>query len=163
MRAEDHPRFVAVMNGMAKIFDRELDAVMLDAYWLALRDWSINDFERAAMRLMGTSKFMPRPADFTDLRRAALPMTAAGEAWAKVLDHLKDGYRNGLGLTPEIDRAVKAMGGYRALAMMPVDQLPWQAKRFNDLYAEVRDGIEARTALARDPDNVVSLLERVRP
>lgn len=160
MRREDRQVFVETLIGFAELKGRQLSAPALELFWNAMQDWTIEEFRAAANHLLRTCEFMPTPKDFYDLRRAERP--TAGDAWAKVLDHLKGGYRNGAGLTPEIDRAVRAMGGYRALAMMPVDQLPWQAKRFADAYADVGTVLEAQSALA-PPANVVSLLERVRP
>lgn len=151
MHESDANRFRDVIRGLGKVFGSEADAVLLDAYWLALRDWPFEEFERAAKQLLLTSKFMPRPADFHELRKAALP--TAGEAWAKVLQHLKGGYRFGAGLTPEIegtgltpqiDRVVASIGGYRALAMMDIDQLPWMERRFAEHYRELADVSERR-------------------
>ena len=80
MQQSDFQRFRAVMTGMAKVYERELDALLLDAYWVALRDWSLEDFERAAGELMRTNEFMPRPAAFNALRKAATKLLAS-EAW----------------------------------------------------------------------------------
>ena len=145
MQQTDFQRFHAVMHGMSKVYERELDNLLLDAYWLALRDWSLEEFQAAAGQLMRTSKFMPRPADFNELRKAARP--TVGEAWAKVLQHLKGGYRAGDGVDPLTDKAVRAMGGYRALAMMPADQLSWQEKRFAQHYGDMSEAVETRAAL----------------
>ena len=79
MNTDDFPRFRSVLAGMAKLYERELDGPLLDAYWLALGDWSLGDFEQASRRLMATSRFMPRPADYHELRKQAGAMTA-GEA-----------------------------------------------------------------------------------
>lgn len=145
MQPADMDRFRAVMAGMAKLYERELDAPLMDAYWLALRRWSLHEFEQAAGHLMTTSKFMPRPADFNELRKAARP--TAGEAWAEVLEHIKGGYRSG-GLNPETDHAVRTLGGYRALAMLDADQLPWLERRFAEHYGDMAAVAETRTALS---------------
>lgn len=144
MTPNDRQKFAAIITGFAELKGKSLSRAALDLYWHAMQDWSIADFETAAAILLRKCQFMPMPKDFDDLRSAARP--TAGEAWAAVLQHLKGGYRTG-GLSPEIDRAVAALGGYRTLAMMPVDQLPWQAKRFAEAFAEVQDVAEARAAL----------------
>lgn len=145
MQQADFRRFHALLTGMAKLYEREIDDVVLDAYWLALRDWPLQEFEAGAAQLMRTAKFMPRPADFTALRKAALP--TKGEAWAAVLQHLKGGYRNGAGLTPEIDAAVRPLGGYKALAFMPLGEMHWQEKRFSEHYGEAAEVREVRAPL----------------
>ena len=132
------------MTGMAKVYERAVDQVLLDAYWVSLREWSLEEFEKGAAVLMRTSKFMPRPADFNELRKAALP--TVGEAWASVLHHCKGGYRDGRGVSPQIDAAVRPLGGYRTLAMLPLEEMHWQEKRFAEHYD---DAIEAQER--RDP------------
>jgi hypothetical protein len=145
MQQADFARFRNVMAGLAELYQRELSNTLLDVYWLALRDWSLAEFEAGAGKLMKTAQFMPRPADFNDLRKAALP--TAGEAWASVLTHLRGGYRDGSGLTPEIDRAIRSLGGYRTLAMLPVDELQWQEKRFAQHYGEMAEADHKREPL----------------
>lgn len=148
MQQADFQRFHALMHGMAKVYERELDELLLDAYWLCLRDWSYDEFALAAAHQMLTSKFMPRPADFNDLRKAAQP--TAGEAWLNVIAHCRGGYRNGGGVSPDIDRIVAMLGGYRTLAMMPTDELHWQEKRFTQHFEELADVTTARQALGID-------------
>lgn len=156
MQQADFTRFRNVMTGLAKLYEREIDQLLLDVYWLALRSWSLEDFESGAAHLMRTSKFMPRPADFNELRKASLP--TAGEAWAAVLEHLKTGTREwtdggrtwngGPTLTAEIDRAVAVLGGYRALAMMPTKELPWMERRFTEHYGDLTEAVQRREVIA---------------
>lgn len=157
MQQSDFKRFNALMNGMAKLYERELDRAVLDAYWLALGDWTLEAFEAAAAQLMRTSKFMPRPADFHELRKAG--RLTAGEAWARVLEYVRKDYchwQGGgvskLGSVPEpdgvlIDRAVKAIGGYQAIAMSQTDQTHFLEKRFCDHYHSIQDATEIREAV----------------
>lgn len=158
MQQADAPRFNAIMNGLSKLYEREADRALLDAYWAALADWSIEEFQAGAVRLMRTSTFMPRPADFNALRRAALP--SKGEAWAKVLQHIKGDYRRQGGLSPEIDAAVRAMGGYGWLAMMATKELTWQERRFCEHYEDViTRGQDAPAPAALPNATVQSMLE----
>lgn len=146
MRQADFQRFRAVMTGMAKVYEREIDGALLDAYWLALRDWSLADFEAAAAHLMRTSKFMPRPADFHELREAG--RQTAAEAWLQALRHAaSSAYRNGPLGDPLIDRAVAALGGYRVIAMCEDDKLGFLERRFAEHYEAIQDAEETRRAL----------------
>lgn len=143
MQQDDFRRFRSVMNGMAKLYGGELDAPTLDAYWLALRGWALADFEAGAAQLMRTSKFMPRPADFEELRRAGLP--TAGEAWAEARTcWRRGGSGTGDALT---DRVVQMLGGYRAMGMMSSDQMPFLERRFAEHYESLRDAEEIRDAV----------------
>jgi hypothetical protein len=152
MQRTDFERFRAVMTGMAKLYERELDAPLLDAYWLSLRDWDLAQFEAAAAYLMQTCEFMPRPAAFTKLREASRP--SAGESWARVLEHIKGAYRDGAGLDDggPIDRAVQALGGYAAIAFRNIDHLHFVERRFVERYDELCDAaaVSERFAQALD-------------
>jgi hypothetical protein len=143
MQQTDFQRFNALMNGMAKLYERELDGAMLDAYWLALRDWELADFQAAAGQLMRTSKFMPRPADFEELRRAARP--TAGEAWAEARACFRSGAR-GTG-DPLTDRVVQMLGGYKAMGYTASDQMPFIERRFAEHYTALQDAEEIRAAV----------------
>jgi hypothetical protein len=132
----DFARFHAVMTGMAKVYERELDGPLLDAYWLCLRDWSLADFEAAAAHLMRSARFMPRPADFNDLRKAA-GKTLAAEAW----------FTAGTSADPVANRAMHIATQGRYVGHIPLDELPWVQKRFLQVYDEMQDVGEARAAL----------------
>jgi hypothetical protein len=154
MQAQDRRAFLEVVVGFAELKGKQLSGPALELYWNAMQDWTIEEFRAAANTLIRTCQFMPTPKEFSDLRKAALP--TKGEAWGMVLDHLKGGYRNG-GLMPAIDRAVRALGGYRALAMLPVDQLSWQEKRFAEHYGDMAEAEEKREPQLLSP-NVRKLL-----
>lgn len=141
MQAQDRRAFLEVVIGFAELKGKQLSGPALELYWNSMQDWTIEDFRAAANTLVRTCQFMPTPKEFNDLRRSALP--TKGEAWAMVLSHLHGGYRDG-GLIPAIDRAIRALGGYRNLAMMPIDQLHWQEKRFAEHYEDMAEAEERR-------------------
>jgi hypothetical protein len=147
MKGTDLARFKETMTRLAKVYDRELDAVVLDAYWTALSDWAIEDFETAALHLMRSSVHMPRPADFNALRKASRP--TAAEAWARVLQHCKGAYRDGGGLDGggPIDDAVAGLGGYKAIAHYNIDYLGALQRQFVDRYGEQSDAHETRESV----------------
>ena len=144
MTADDFSRFRSVLAGMSKLYERDLDAPLLDAYWLALRDWPLAEFEQAAGHLMRTARFMPRPADFTDLRKAAR-MTSS-EAFAVALQHGRGAWRAGPAV-PEVERAVQGIGGWLVIAHATTDNLRFLERRFADAYAELETREETRDAL----------------
>lgn len=146
MQPSDGQRFRDLLRGMGRMYGQEPDKLVLDAYWLALRDWDYADFEAAASHLMATAKFMPRPADFNALRKAAEP--APSEAWAEVLDACVD-WRYPESLPDgRIGRAVAAVGGWRAIAMADTERdLPHIQRRFLQAYEELSDVETTRHAL----------------
>lgn len=145
MQSHDFQQFRNTMAGMAEIFQRELSGPLLDAYWLALNDWPLADFQAASKRLMAACTFMPRPADYTALRKAARP--TAGEVWPLVLNHAARGLYRSAKLDELTERAVAAVGGWQAVSRCDMDQVHWLEKRFKDQYAEQADVGETRAAL----------------
>lgn len=146
MQPTEGDRFRNLLRGMGRMYGQEPDALVLDAYWIALRDWEFSDFQAAAAHLMATAQFMPRPAEFNALRRAGEPTPA--EAWSVALPGCKH-WR-----TPEqlpngrIARAAAAVGGFRAIAMSDVESdLPHVQRRFLDAYEELTDVEATREAV----------------
>lgn len=146
MQQTDFARFRSVMAGMAELYQRELSATLLDAYWLALRDWSLVDFESAAAHLMVVGTFMPRPSDFNQMREAGKP--TAIEAWDYALRNCTR-WRSGEqgDDDPAINHAIRAAGGNERIAMTDTDGLHWLQKRFIEAYDEARNIGGQREAL----------------
>jgi hypothetical protein len=141
----DYERFRSVLTGMAELYQRELSPTLLDAYWLALRDWTLDDFEAGAGRLMATSTFMPRPADWHELRKASA-MTA-GEAWERAIAACKS-WRNGTAsVDPLTDRVVRIVGGYEQLAMEPSKSQHFTRDRFMAIYDQLAEAEATRAAV----------------
>jgi hypothetical protein len=141
MQPADQHRFKQLMVGMAKVYEREIDAPLLDAYWMAMRNWSLIDFELAVGQLISTSKFMPRPADFNELLPKQKQLIAA-DAFATAVEHCRTS-RWRAGALPgmdQINRAVAAMGGYQAIAMANEDRLPFLERQFAAIYDSISEG-----------------------
>jgi hypothetical protein len=139
-------KFNNLIRGMARMYGQDVDAAFLDAYWLALKGWDYADLSAAAGVLMGTATFMPRPSDFNALRKAGEP--TSGEAWCKVLDVVRSCWPGQqMTVDDRTDRVVRAMGGFRALALTNADEMHFRAKRFAELWEEFGGVDETRKAL----------------
>ena len=142
---------------------KDLTTEALDMFWAAMSSWTIEDFRAAANHLAANCEFMPNPYHFNQLRKAAKP--TAGEAWAKVLDAVRHStYANGI--DPLIDRAVRAIGGYRAVGMTTDDGLPFMERRFAEHFETIEDAESTRESVPqiaytkRDTSSVVTQLTR---
>lgn len=146
MHPSDFQRFSAVMTGMAELYQRELSTFLLDAYWLALRDWTLADFEDAAAHLMKNSKWLPKPSEFTDLRKAG--EAGPAEAWSEALRACVQ-WRNPERLpTGLIAAAARAVGGFRMIAMSDTERdLPHLQRRFMAAYEELRESKAIRDSV----------------
>lgn len=149
MTPNDFQRFKAVMAGMGRVFGADVDSVLLDAYWLALRDWTLTDFEGAAVHLMANSQFMPKPADFNELRKAG--RETAGEAFQRARQIVRSlfprEYSSHQSGDPRLDAAIRACGGYEALAMCTTESIGFFENRFREHYESITDAEDVRGAL----------------
>lgn len=146
MQTADVPRFHSVIASMCRVFGVQSDRVLLDAYWLALKSWPLEEFEQAAAHLLGKCQFMPKPADFNTLRKANNP--TAGEAFHKAmllarrappreLASLRSG-------DDAIDAAVRAIGGYTELGNCESGKLHFLERRFAEHYEAIGEVQQVR-------------------
>ena len=168
MQPTDATAFRNTLTGMFRLYGQDPDALVLDAYWLALADWSLEEFQSGARHLMQTAKFMPRPADFAELRKAGRP--TAGEAWAVALDAARGSNYPTDNLA--VERAVRAIGGWRVIAMSTDEGLPFLERRFAEHFETMQDAEDVRHAVPQialsgarlnGPAAVRALLERFSP
>ena len=148
MLVTEGDKFRNILRGMGRMYSAEPDNLVLDAYWIALCDWEFQDFQAAAQRLMKTSKFMPRPSDFEDLRKAG--RMTSGEAFAKAIGWARDGSYKHPAKTPEailIDRVVAALGGWSAITGSDPEYVHFLEKRFSEHFDTIVDVTEIREAL----------------
>lgn len=147
MQPKDYDSFAEVIAGFAELKGKPLSSAAIKLYWNTMQHWSLTDFRMAAQQLLRTSEFMPTPKDFEDLLKAG--RVTVGEAWEMVLKHCKGAYRDGKGLDSggPVDRAVAALGGYRAIAFHDSEKLHFIERQFADRFAELEDVLENRDAL----------------
>jgi hypothetical protein len=148
MAPEDASEFRNTIAGMARLFGSDPDSALLDIYWLALKNWPIEDFRDAAAQLINTCEFMPKPAQFHALRKAG--DDTGGEAFASIRRWLIYSPR-GYTLDPDCPRkmasCIMAIGGPQAIAMCESEKLNFLERRFCDHWDEIGDRISDRAAL----------------
>lgn len=154
MKPTDRKAFLEVVVGFAELKGKQLSAPALELYWRSLQHWPLEDFRAAAEQLLRTCEFMPLPKDFEDLRKAGRP--TVGEAWTSVLAWVRSGNYRGLPCLNGDDRmppdalaarAVRAIGGYEAIAMSPTDKTQFLERRFAEHYEAMQDADEVREEL----------------
>lgn len=151
MTPDDRKKFVEVVLGFAELKGKQLSAPALELYWRSMQHWPLENFLSAAEQLVRTSEFMPTPKEFEDLRKAG--RRTAGEAWALALEHARHSHNgpclNG-SATPDDElliRAVRAIGGFRSIAMSDVDKTPFLERRFCEHYEAMQDAEDVREAV----------------
>lgn len=151
MNTGDRKQFIEIVMGFAELKGKQLSAPALELYWRSLRHWSLEDFQQAAEHLIRTCEFMPMPKDFEDLRKAGRP--TAGEAWARAVAscgscHSARGYTSGGSCGDQfIDRVVRAIGGYRVIAMCDSEKLHFLERRFSEHFETMQDATDVRESV----------------
>lgn len=154
MTPQDRKAFIEVVIGFAELKGKQLSAPALELYWRSLQHWPLEEFKVAAEHLLRTCEFMPLPKDFEMLRKAGRP--TAGESWAAVLEFVRSSYSpnfptrlpvRGPLADPLVQRAVNAVGGFRAVAMSDVNATQFLEKRFCEHFETVQDCDDVRVAL----------------
>ena len=140
----DRVAFVKVIAAMAEMKRIDVSAEAYELWWDAMQEWSIEDFKKAARLLIKTSKWMPQPSDFEDLRKAGRP--TAGEAWAQAVSYASSSaYRRDPNIGVDlIDRAVRMIGGYAAIGMWDEDNLHFIERLFCEHYEAIEDRDDIR-------------------
>lgn len=171
----DKPLFLAALNELALIKPgANLSEDAYVAWWNAMHErWTLEEFRHACARLRDTCEFMPNPYHFEQLRKAALP--TAGEAWnrareiAKSLTHHRGFPQEATTDDAVLDAAVRAVGGYAALAMSTTENLHFLERRFVEHFEQIRDAETTRHAVPqiagprhslRGPQSIGQLLGR---
>jgi hypothetical protein len=156
MTRKDFPAFTKVVLGFAEVRGKKLSEEALEIYWRAMAHWTLADFEEAAAVLLRTSRFMPTPKEFEDLRKRATE--TAPEAWVEILRRARRGDFDLAGLSSAARLAVTALGGIRAVAMSETAHTHFLEKRFCEHYGELQDAYTARNG----SQDGISYLERQR-
>lgn len=143
----DRMEFVLLLNGLAAIKPgKGLTPEGLELWWLSLQDWSIEEFRSACAHLSYSVEFMPSPYHFAQLRKAG--RATAGEAFARALAHVRTGgYRHDNPLDALTENVIRALGGWRALAITTEDRLPFVERRFCEHYESMMNTEDVRVAL----------------
>jgi hypothetical protein len=159
MNHADKLEFAQIVNGMAAIKPGgKLTPEGLEVYWLALQGWSLRDFRDVAAHLVRSCEFMPNPYHFEQARKAALP--APGEAFAIALTWVRQGRYRHESCDPQVEAAVRAIGGWQVLAMASDQDVQYLERRFAEHYADLGERTETRSALPAlaGPQRVAALL-----
>lgn len=151
MQPADRIAFVEILNGLAltKPPYAKLLPEALTLWWNSMRDWSIDDFRSAANHLARSVEFMPNPYHFEQLRKAG--RETAGEAFQRARQIVRSlfprEYSSHQSGDPRLDAAIRACGGYEALAMCTTESIGFFENRFREHYESITDAEDVRGAL----------------
>ncbi len=67
MDEKDKARFCQLLVTTAELFEKDLSTPILNLYFTALKDFSINQIERALGKVVVSCKFFPKPVEIIEL------------------------------------------------------------------------------------------------
>ena len=145
MTPADRPKFAQTLVGLSAMKPgKGLTPEAIDVWWNAMQHWSLPEFLDAASHLARSVEFMPSPYHFEQLRKAQLP--TAGEAWDEILQLARSSF-NGEPDDPVAARALRAIGGLRAVAMSDTSKTQFLEKRFAEHYAQMQEAEDTRESV----------------
>jgi len=135
MNDADKPSFLSRFTGMCEYWEKKYSDALLDIYWCALSDLTIDQFERASSLAIQKLTFFPKVAELREL------VNGNGEAEAlSAWEQLQKGisragaYQSVLFEDPRITRVIEIMGGWIEVCAWPTADIKFRRKEFLDAY-----------------------------
>lgn len=129
--------FCEIMTGIAGMLQVTLTEFMLETYFEIFQDYQDEQFKKAVLDVLKTSKYhtFPKPAEILEFLEGTRDDKAL-MAWLKVMEAVqKGGYYASIEFAdPIIAHAVNELGGWQWFCCTQKDELPFIQKRFMDLY-----------------------------
>ncbi|MCI0488968.1 MAG: hypothetical protein L0229_20440 [Blastocatellia bacterium] len=144
MQESDFERFGHAMYALGEVFGKDMTGNLIELYFKALSDLSVEEFERAANLAIGECKFFPKPVELRErLTGTASDMAAA--AWECAISaYRKAGYwQSVIFVDPHIGAAiVSAFGGWvgfsESLYVLSDEMIRAKQKEFEAAYRNAR-------------------------
>lgn len=119
MKSAEKPKLFELLAGLSEIYDKSLSETVLDIYWNALKDYSLEDVKKAVNNIVQTHKYatFPKPAEF--IAFICPPQDAEDQAelmipefWERFDD---SGYHSFEWKNPILAMAIEHYGGWRII------------------------------------------------
>ena len=127
-------RFVEMLATLGAVFQKEVDKALTRIYWELFRKYSDEQIEAACKAALSRCKFFPKPAEIEELIPSGVMSPPA--AWGAVMEALEFGRESA---DPQVNEAVRRVGGWRYLREKTNDELQWISKRFVEHYQDLRE------------------------
>ena len=131
-------KYMEFMNGMAAVFDREVNKILIDVYWKILEPFTDEQCEGAFNKIITTSKFWPKPAEIIEIiqgdgsEKAVLAWIKADKAVRNHGPYVSVRFDD-----PVIHGVIEILGGWAKFQECPGDEWKWRQKEFERLYGIV--------------------------
>lgn len=138
MRDEEKREFMEVITATMDVYGRDVSKGMLQMYWAALKDYSINEIKIGLTRCIKSTEsgqFHPKPSDIIRMIEGAASDRGM-LAWSKVFEAIKrvGHYRSVVFDDPIIHSVIEEMGGWVSLCMVNKEEMQFRAQEFAKRY-----------------------------
>lgn len=137
MLESERPEFAMQINALASSFRTEADEAMLEGYWIALSDLTLEAVRMAVARAIRECEHFPRGKELRELGGELGPQGRAVLAWMAASKAVKKigAYQSVDFDDPVINATIRAMGGWeRFIEVSPEDFDKWTRKDFEKIY-----------------------------
>jgi len=119
-------------------YEREITEPLIAIYEDALSDYTKQQIDAAAKRLIQTSKFFPRPAEFIAILDPApsgnLDVVVSAGAWTEMVRYLQSTKKLGELEDRALEKTIRLFGGREVLANVDIKTLQYLRKDFQEVY-----------------------------
>ena len=142
MNKSDRNKFLAILETLHTMHDKQGSKVLIDLYWSVMKPYSIEKFTTAVENHISDpdkGMFFPKPADLIKVMQGDTNK-AASKAWQSVirrLERLGDSKPFESSDTAVLE-ALGAIGGYNRLCTLTYTQINDLEKQFLDSYNETK-------------------------
>ena len=140
---KNRKKYMEFMNGMAAVFDKEVNKILIDVYWKILEPYTDEQCEKALNTIITTSKFWPKPAELIEVIQGGKSENAV-LAWIKTDKAVRNHgpYVSVKFDDPVIHGVIEILGGWPKFQDCTSDEWKWRQKEFERLYriVEFRGG-----------------------
>jgi hypothetical protein len=129
--------FIKIITGLADMFNKQISEFMLDIYYEALKDYSVDQVQRAVLSCLKNYKYstLPKPSDILEYLEGTKDDRAL-VAWIQAKEAVQKGgyYASVVFKDSIIAHCIKELGGWQDFCCAKIEDLPFIEKRFMDLY-----------------------------
>lgn len=138
MQSSELGQFKTALQKVFVLYDKQLNAILLDVWWDALQPYTLAEVTRALtvhVRNPDTGQYLPKPADVIKALRGNSANTAQS-AWTKVDGAVrKVGPHKSVAFDdPIIHRVIQDMGGWIKINKITNEELPFVQREFESRY-----------------------------
>ena len=119
MQDSELVEFSTLLAGLGELYERKLSKTLIEIYWTALKEYSLDDVKKAVNNIVATHKYatFPKPAEFIEYINPSQAAEDQAELMMKEFWQRFDdsGYHNFTWDNPVLAMAVELYGGWRMI------------------------------------------------